>query len=215
MNQAINLEVRFFLTSVIWGVILLCMYDMLRIFRRVLHKSEILVAIEDVVFWAISSVLIFRMMYRMNNGVIRGFSIVGMLLGMVIYKYTLSEPFVTWVSIALIAVIRFAKKVIQVFLTPLRFFEKQCKRFGKFLLKKGKRAKEGIVFRLKTKYKALRKGLQDKKKRGKMKDNECKRVREGEGKNSDRKSKRKKRGKEKKRKEKRLRSNSKRGELKV
>ena len=121
MNEAINLEVRFFLTSVMWGAILFTLYDILRIIRRVIRHSEVIVAIQDIFYWVISSVLIFRMMYQLNDGIIRGFSVLGITIGMTLYKYILSEWVVNGISFLLNTIISWIKNLIIFFMRPFKF----------------------------------------------------------------------------------------------
>lgn len=87
----INLEVKLFLASIVWGIILVVLYDGLRIIRRVIKHNRFIAAIGDIIYWSVSAILIFRMMYRINDGGIRGFAIMGMLLGMVLYHYSVSD----------------------------------------------------------------------------------------------------------------------------
>ena len=98
MNDAIMVELRFFGTSVLWGVILLILYDLLRIFRRVIIHNGFFVAFEDLIYWVVSGLLIFHMMYQQNNGIIRGFAILAMLIGMTLYHSVFSELFVNIIS---------------------------------------------------------------------------------------------------------------------
>ena len=128
MNE-VNLEVRFFLTSVMWGAILFVLYDLLRIIRRVIKHSEVIVAIQDILYWVISSVLIFRMMYQLNYGIIRGFSVLGITIGMILYKYILSEWVVNGISFLLNTIISWLKKIIVFIMSPFKF--------GLRILKKG------------------------------------------------------------------------------
>lgn len=94
MSEMINLEVKFFVVSLAWGLVLLVIYDILRILRRLLKHSVWIVSIEDLVFWIVSGILIFKMMYEQNNGIIRGFSIMAMGMGMIVYYYLISDFFV-------------------------------------------------------------------------------------------------------------------------
>lgn len=141
MNEFINLQVRFFLTSVVWGAILLVIYDCLRIFRKVIKHGAILLGIEDIIYWTVSAVLIFRMMYQMNDGIIRGFSLLGILLGMILYKYSISEYVVKGISFVLIKIKQFLSKVVHIILKPLKYLAKKIK---KLLLKLGKLVKKRI-----------------------------------------------------------------------
>lgn len=95
MSETINFEVQFFLVSILYGIILLVFYDGIRIFRRIMKHSKVFVALGDILFWLVSSVSIFAMMYEQNNGVIRGFSIMGMVIGMFAYNQLLSNLIVS------------------------------------------------------------------------------------------------------------------------
>jgi hypothetical protein len=64
MNHAISVELQFFLISVLWGSILLLIYDLFRIFRRLVKHDTFFVALEDLIFWVAASLFIFAMMYR-------------------------------------------------------------------------------------------------------------------------------------------------------
>lgn len=143
MNKAITIELQFFLISVLWGVILLFAYDLLRIIRRVLKHNSFFLAIEDLIFWVVSSVFIFAMMYRENNGIIRGFSIMGMMIGMVLYHYGISEWFVTSVT-----------KLIYILMRPFAIIINRIKKVILFVLKKFEKLVKLISVRLKKLHKS-------------------------------------------------------------
>jgi len=129
--EGINLELRLFLASVIWGMILVVSYDCLRIFRRVIKHNKIWVGSEDVLYWIISGILIFKMMYQMNDGAIRGFAIVGMVIGMVLYHYSISEWVVRNFSLGITKCIGAGKKVIKFITKPILWFTRRfCWFFG-------------------------------------------------------------------------------------
>lgn len=128
MNKAITVELQFFLISILWGVIILVVYDLLRILRRIIPHNSLFIALEDLVFWVLSSVFIFAMIYTMNNGTIRGFSVMGMGIGMVLYHFIVSELFVKWTSKALLLII-----------SPIKMFLAQLKRLIKFVISKMKK----------------------------------------------------------------------------
>ncbi len=143
MSDAISMEVRFFLASVICGIILLIVYDVLRIFRRVIKHVWFFVAVEDLIFWLLSGIVIFRMMYEMNNGTIRGFSVLGMFLGMIVYNKSLSPFFVKGIASFFIMINKGIGKVLFFLSKPLRIASRRLKRMYTFIGKKV--AKIGVV----------------------------------------------------------------------
>lgn len=149
MNQAIIAELRFFGTSVVWGMLLLVIYDLLRIIRRVVKHNNFFVALQDILYWVTCSLLIFIMMYRQNNGIIRGFSILAMLLGMLIYHSLLSEYVVNAISTILNTIIRYIGKLIHLIITPFRFVFLKIVHLFRWLFSKFKKLNNNLVKLLK------------------------------------------------------------------
>lgn len=85
------LEIRFFLGSFLGGVTLLAAYDVLRLLRRIVPHKRGWVNGEDLLFWVAASIYIFRMIYRLNDGEIRGYGILSMAIGMFLYHFILSD----------------------------------------------------------------------------------------------------------------------------
>ncbi|MDF2608985.1 MAG: hypothetical protein K0R92_459 [Lachnospiraceae bacterium] len=125
MNEAIFLELRFFGASILWGIILLIIYDFLRIIRRIVKHNSIMIGMQDIIYWLICSILIFRMMYQQNDGIIRGFSILAILLGMIFYHYTISDRLVNLISNSINAILEFICKVLRFICSPFIFLFKK------------------------------------------------------------------------------------------
>lgn len=121
MNGAIMIELRFFGASIFWGMLLLIIYDSIRILRRIVKHNEFFVGIQDILYWVTCSLLIFHMMYQQNDGIIRGFSILGMLLGMLGYHTVLSDFLVKVLSSIINKIINFFVRIIWIILKPIRF----------------------------------------------------------------------------------------------
>jgi len=119
MDHGIAVELHFFLMSVLWGALVLLAYDQLRVIRRVIRHNTVAVAIQDVIFWIAASVFIFALIYVENSGIIRGFSIMGMAIGMILYHYMLSDLIVTGLS-----------RLIRLLLYPFNKLFKQLKKWA-------------------------------------------------------------------------------------
>ena len=96
MSEIIYQEAEFFAASFVWGILLILLYDILRVLRRSWIHSKGAVALEDLLFWLLSGLMIFRMMYEKNDGIIRGTAFFSMGLGMVFYHGTISRYVVSW-----------------------------------------------------------------------------------------------------------------------
>ncbi|MDF2510384.1 MAG: hypothetical protein K0S04_250 [Herbinix sp.] len=98
MNEEIIMQLQFFAISILWGAIVILTYDFLRIFRRLKKHGNIMIATQDILFWIAASLFIFVMIYQENDGIIRGFCVMGMAIGMVIYHFMLSEFLVKMIT---------------------------------------------------------------------------------------------------------------------
>ena len=85
MSEGILLELQFFFKAFAWGMAMMVLYDILRLFRRLIRHNVFAVAVEDILYWLVCGVLIFRMLYLENSGAVRGFAIVAVVLGMLLY----------------------------------------------------------------------------------------------------------------------------------
>lgn len=85
-NEAILLGI-----SLCVGAGLFFLYDMLRIFRRIKKHGTLLIGIEDFLYWLICAVVVFLMLYQENDGMVRGFALGGILIGMLAYYFLLSR----------------------------------------------------------------------------------------------------------------------------
>ena len=114
-------ENMFLLYSVIMGVYITFLYDLLRIGRRVIAHNGFWVSVEDLAFWIYCAMKVFYLMHAESDGTLRWFAILGALLGMFLYKKTISPFFVKWVSFGLQSVLHFIAK-------PFQFVAKQMKK---------------------------------------------------------------------------------------
>lgn len=85
-NQA-YLFLVFSLTGVTIGVL----FDFFRILRRTIKTSNIITYIEDVLFWILTGLLILYNIWYFNNGEIRIYMFLAIILGILIYMSTISN----------------------------------------------------------------------------------------------------------------------------
>lgn len=128
MSDSILQEVEFLGSSFLTGVLILVLYDIIRIFRRVIIHSVGAVGAEDFIYWLLVTFFIFSMLFRENNGALRWFSVVGIFLGMVLYNVTISLFFVKYVSLIFIKIRKVIEKILQIILKPIKKRKKGLKR---------------------------------------------------------------------------------------
>lgn len=131
MGKLVTWEFQYFLQCFIWGVWMMILYDMLRIFRLVLYHKTLWIAIEDILYWIYCAIGMFVVMYMWNDGNIRWFSIAGAGMGMILYNVLVSRYTVPIIGKAIY-------KLIQFLFAPIIFIYKKMKSVTKFLVKRVK-----------------------------------------------------------------------------
>lgn len=112
-----NHELLLFFCSLWMGVFLLFGYDLLRIIRQLVHHSNFLIGLTDFLFWLGAAVYIFQGMYNKNQGIIRSYSILGIVLGMAAYHFYFSNAFVS----ICVKMIKFPLKIVKKIIKRLLF----------------------------------------------------------------------------------------------
>ena len=98
------------------GAMITLVYDLLRIFRRIVRHGRLWMDLEDALFWGWTSLWIFGVLYRINDGAFRIYTIVMMFLGMLGYHRYIGELLVAVVSGGL-------KRVLKILGMPLKKFK--------------------------------------------------------------------------------------------
>ena len=138
------LFIVFSLTGVVIGIL----FDFFRILRRSFKTSNIITYVEDVLFWILTGVLILYNIWYFNNGEIRIYMFLGIIMGLLIYMRTLSNIIVSLFSKILKMLIRILeipfKTIISIFHKIITIIIKIFNKFTKKIkIKKGKMVKDG------------------------------------------------------------------------
>ena len=140
VSTSIYQELLFLGSSVLVGMGLFFLYDILRIFRRILPHGNIWIGVEDFLYWIIFTGVVFVLLYRENDGMVRGFSIGGIVLGMLLY-YLLLSRFVIRINVMVFGVVfGLLGKIFGTILLPVRKHGKKIIHFFRKRLKKVCRA---------------------------------------------------------------------------
>ena len=142
-NQA-YLFLVFSLTGVAIGIL----FDFFRILRRSIKTSNIVTYIQDILFWILTGIIVLYNIWYFNNGELRIFVFLGLILGILIYMATLSSIIVkifTRIMIFLINILKVPFKMIYKIISKIItgitiFFYKNTK---KLKIKKGNFVKNG------------------------------------------------------------------------
>ncbi len=80
-----------FLIFTINGVLIGIIFDIFRILRKTIKTSDLVTYIEDFLFWIITSVILLYSIFTYNNGELRFFMFLAVILGFAVYLFTISS----------------------------------------------------------------------------------------------------------------------------
>lgn len=129
-------ENEFLLHALIMGIFITFVYDILRIFRRVVPHRDFLVSLEDLCFWVYCGAKVFLLMYHESDGTLRWFAVFGALAGMLLYRKLVSPWLVKYVSLAIKKVMKAISVFFRWICRPLVFVCKKANN-GAGRLKRG------------------------------------------------------------------------------
>lgn len=143
-----------FLSTVYAGFIIGFIYDCYRMVRKITKPGIWLTGIMDLLFWIVMGVLSFLVIFYVNDGEVRIFTIAGFGIGWALYALTLS-PYImkalTWIYTTLARLIHW---LINLILWPFRMLGKAfayplrwIKKFTTKLIKKFKKVLSKIKFK--------------------------------------------------------------------
>ncbi len=79
------LQLYNFFVFIILGIIISFIFDIFRILRKKFKTNNFITYMEDILFWLISGFLIITAIFKFNDGELRAYLFIGILLGIVIY----------------------------------------------------------------------------------------------------------------------------------
>lgn len=100
------------------GFYFIFVYDILRVFRRVIPHNRFFLSLEDLGFWIYCATCVFLLMYRESNGTIRWFAVLGAMCGMLLYKKLFSSVFVKYMTFFLKRILKLWIRLLQILLKP-------------------------------------------------------------------------------------------------
>lgn len=140
MSEFIREEVSIFIEAAWQGMLIAVCYDALRILRRIIKHKDIIVNIEDYIFWVVVGIAVFSMIFQNNDGVVRGYIFLALLTGAYTYHKSISSFLVRYISKILNFVITLllkkplkwakmiVKRVLKLFAKPFKALASLVKR---------------------------------------------------------------------------------------
>ncbi len=121
MDFSISKEVSVFLASIAAGVLICIVYDLFRVIRLRAKTSAILTDVQDILFWVVATVVMFFVIFHVNNGAVRWYQFFGAVLGAVVYLLTASRFVLRGIGLLIDFFTKIFVFFLKILLTPLLF----------------------------------------------------------------------------------------------
>ena len=120
-----------FCIFIINGIIIGMLFDFFRILRKSFKTSDFITYIEDSLFWVLTGVVILYSIFIFNNGEIRFFMFLGIILGLIIYMFLFSS-YIVKINVIIIRIIKkIILKILKILIFPIdyvyKFIKKICR----------------------------------------------------------------------------------------
>ncbi len=117
-----------FLIFILNGIIIGIIFDIFRVLRKSFKTSNFMTYIEDIAFWIISGGILLYSIFVFNDGELRLYIFLGIILGIILYIITISKYFIKFN----VTIINFFKgviyKIFKIIFAPLNFIYKIIKK---------------------------------------------------------------------------------------
>ena len=103
---------KFFLFA-LTGISIGVLFDIFRILRRSFKTIDFITYIQDFLFWILTGVMLLYSIFSFNNGELRAYIFIGIIIGLILYMLIISKYFIK-ISVTIINIL---KKIIY---TPIK-----------------------------------------------------------------------------------------------
>ncbi len=135
-------ETTLFTIFLLVGALVGLLFDFFRILRKSFRTPDIITYIEDIIFGIITGTILIFSIIIFNNGELRLFIFVGIILGNIIYCLTISK-YVVYLSVKiLVTILKIIKGPIKLISIPIILIVKKIKQYSIKIQKKLKKDKK-------------------------------------------------------------------------
>lgn len=128
MENTIGMQLYSLFLFIIAGILIGIFFDIFRILRRTFKTPDWITYLEDILFWILTGSFLLFLLFYFQNGEIRGYVILGLFLGILIYMLTISKHFIK-ISVNILKTIKdIIKQVISWCLKPFSIVWKMLHR---------------------------------------------------------------------------------------
>lgn len=87
----VNHQLKIFFIFILLGIIISFIFDIFRILRKTYRFTNIMIYIQDILFWLLTGIIILHSIFTYNSGEIRLYLFFSMFIGIVIYTCSISH----------------------------------------------------------------------------------------------------------------------------
>ena len=114
-----------FVIFILYGFLIGILFDFFRVLRKSFKTPNIVTYIQDILFWIIVGITLLFTIFRFNDGELRSYIFIGIILGLTIYMLVFSKSFV----LISVGIIEFTKKIfVMAIIQPIRMLYKCLKK---------------------------------------------------------------------------------------
>ncbi len=105
-----------FLVFMVNGIVIGLLFDFFRISRKVFDTNDIITYMEDILFWILAGATVLYSIFTFNNGEMRLFMFLAILLGAFAYMILISS-YIIKINVKIINIL---KKIVEILSIPLK-----------------------------------------------------------------------------------------------
>ncbi len=142
-------QAKIFLIFIIVGILISFIFDMFRIVRKVYKFTDIMIYIQDILFWILAGLILLFSIFKFNSGSIRLYLFFSVFIGAILYTCSISS-IITNIGTGVLKVLNtILNYIIKILFIPIKVVHKIiCKLKNKKFISnnnKIKSAKHNIV----------------------------------------------------------------------
>ena len=109
-----------FVIFILNGFLIGILFDIFRILRKSFKTKDIVTYIEDILFWIITGIFLLYSVFKFNNGEIRLYMFIAILIGVLLYMLILSS-YIIKINVKIITSIKkLFQKIFNIFFKPFK-----------------------------------------------------------------------------------------------
>lgn len=127
MSRLVMWEAGYLGACFLLGILLMLLYDILRIGRIVVPHHYAVTGVEDLLYWLTVAVSAFLMLYKGNDGNIRWYAVAAIIVGMILFNAVISRFMVPFIGNMLRLPVEIVGKVLKRFYKTVTIKMKKVK----------------------------------------------------------------------------------------